>query len=295
MKEVKKNSPKAWILATRPKTLAASSVPVIVATALAAHFGQFNLIPASLCLAFALLAQIASNFCNDYFDFIKGSDDEDRLGPERAVASGWIDPGKLLYGMFGVIVIACALGLGLVYYGGWEMILVGVICVVSLVAYTAGPWPLAYHGLGDLFVLVFFGFVAAVFTFYLQTQTFHYLAFITGAVIGLGAVNILIINNLRDINTDIKSNKRTTIVIFGKAFGKWGYLLNGIIVCLLCLFFIDESVWAAFLPFLYLIPHYKTWKTMVAIDHGKELNVLIGKTSRNLLILGSLLSIGLLV
>jgi len=292
---VKKNSPKAWLLAARPKTLAAGSVPVLVASGLAAHFDQFKLIPAILCLLFALLAQIASNFSNDYFDFVKKTDDENRLGPARAVSSGWIDPKKMLYGTFVVIVLACFLGLGLIYYGGWEMILVGAICVVSLLAYTAGPWPLAYHGLGDLFVLVFFGFVAVVFSFFVQTQTFHLLAFVAGAVVGLAAVNILIINNYRDRDTDKKSNKNTTIVIFGENFGKWGYLINGFVACLLCLFFLRESLWAAVLPFLYLMPHYQTWKTMVAINRGKELNVLIGKTSRNMLILGLLLAIGLLI
>ena len=292
---VKKNSLKSWLLAARPKTLAAGSVPVLVASGLAAHFDQFKLIPAILCLLFALLAQIASNFSNDYFDFVKKTDDENRLGPARAVSSGWIDPKKMLFGTFVVIALACFLGLGLIYYGGWEMILVGAICVVSLLAYTAGPWPLAYHGLGDLFVLVFFGFVAVVFSFYVQTQTFHLLAFVAGAVVGLAAVNIMIINNYRDRDTDKKSNKNTTIVIFGENFEKWGYLINGIIACLLCLFFLRESVWAAILPFLYLMPHYKTWKTMVAINRGKELNILIGKTSRNMLILGLLLAIGLLI
>jgi len=283
------------LLAARPKTLAAGSVPVLVASGLAAHFDQFKLIPALLCLLFALLAQIASNFSNDYFDFVKKTDDENRLGPARAVSSGWIDPKKMLYGTFVVIVLACFLGLGLIFYGGWEMILVGAICVVSLLAYTAGPWPLAYHGLGDLFVLVFFGFVAVVFSFFVQTQTFHFLAFVAGAIVGLAAVNILIINNYRDRDTDKKSNKNTTIVIFGENFGKWWYLINGIVACLICLFFLRESVWAAVLPFLYLMPHYQTWKTMVAINRGKELNVLIGKTSRNMLILGLLLAIGLLI
>ena len=283
------------MLAARPKTLAAGSVPVLVASGLAAHFDQFKLIPALLCLLFALLAQIASNFSNDYFDFVKKTDDENRLGPARAVSSGWIDPKKMLYGTFVVIVLACFLGLGLIFYGGWEMILVGAICVVSLLAYTAGPWPLAYHGLGDLFVLVFFGFVAVVFSFFVQTQTFHFLAFVAGAIVGLAAVNILIINNYRDRDTDKKSNKNTTIVIFGENFGKWWYLINGIVACLICLFFLRESVWAAVLPFLYLMPHYQTWKTMVAINRGKELNVLIGKTSRNMLILGLLLAIGLLI
>ena len=295
MQIVEKNSPKAWLLAARPKTLAAGSVPVIVASALAAHFGQFDLIPALLCLIFALLAQIASNFSNDYFDFVKKTDDEDRLGPERAVASGWIDPGKMLSGTLLTIVIACLFGLGLIYYGGWEMIIVGAVCVVSLLAYSTGPYPLSYHGLGDLFVLVFFGFVAVVFTYYVQARTFNSFAFVAGAIVGLAAINILIINNYRDRDTDKKSHKNTTIVIFGEVFAKWYYLLNGFVACLLCLFFVHESVLAAILPFLYLIPHYKTWQKMIAINRGKALNPLLGETSRNLLILGLLLSIGLLI
>jgi 1,4-dihydroxy-2-naphthoate polyprenyltransferase len=295
MQTIEKNSFKAWILASRPKTLAAGSVPVIVASALAAHDGMFNLVPAILCLFFALLAQIASNFSNDYFDYKKKTDNEDRLGPARAVSSGWIDPGMMLVGIFVTITVACLFGMGLIWYGGWEMIIVGIVCVVSLLAYTAGPWPLAYNGLGDVFVLVFFGFVAVIFSNYVQTQLITPQAFICGGAVGLAAVNILILNNYRDRETDKKSNKKTTIVIFGEKFGRRFYLINGFISCILCLLFIAEgSYFAAFLPLLYLIPHILTWKKMVAIDKGKALNPLLGETSRNLLILGLLISAGLL-
>jgi 1,4-dihydroxy-2-naphthoate octaprenyltransferase len=296
MQTIEKNSLKAWILASRPKTLAAGSVPVIVATALAAHDGMLNIIPAILCLFFALLAQVASNFSNDYFDFKKKTDNEDRLGPARAVSSGWIDPGMMLIGIFVTITVACLFGMGLLWYGGWEMIIVGIVCVVSLLAYTAGPWPLAYNGLGDVFVLVFFGFVAVIFSYYVQTHLITPQAFICGGAVGLAAVNILILNNYRDRETDKKSNKKTTIVIFGEKFGRRLYLINGFISCLLCMYFIiEESYFAAFLPLLYLIPHILTWKKMVAIDKGKALNPLLGETSRNLLILGVLVSAGLLL
>ena len=140
MNRVPVNSINAWVLAARPKTLAAGSVPVIVASALAVHFGQFKLLPAVLCLLFALLSQIASNFSNDYFDFTKQTDNEARLGPARAVASGWIPPESMLAGTVVAIGLACLFGSGLIYYGGWAMILVGAVCVVSLLAYTAGPW-----------------------------------------------------------------------------------------------------------------------------------------------------------
>jgi 1,4-dihydroxy-2-naphthoate polyprenyltransferase len=296
MQTVKLNSFRAWMLATRPKTLAAGSVPVVVASALSVQNGKFNIFPAVLCLLFALLAQIASNFSNDYFDFVKKTDNEDRLGPARAVSSGWIEPKKMLYGISFTIALACFFGIGLIYYGGWEMIIVGTFCIVCLLAYTAGPWPLAYHGLGDVFVLVFFGFVAVVFSYYVQTNSFNYQAFVCGGAVGLAAVNILVINNFRDRDTDRKSNKETSIVIFGENFGKWFYLSNGIVACLLCLTFLYEgSFLAAFLPFIYLIPHFITWRKMIKINKGKALNSLIGETSRNLIVLGLLLSLGLIL
>jgi 1,4-dihydroxy-2-naphthoate octaprenyltransferase len=295
MATVKPNSARAWILAARPKTLAAGSVPVLVGSALALHFGQFRLVPAVLCLLFALFAQVASNFSNDYFDFSRKTDNEYRLGPARAVASGWIAPRYMLTGTLLAIALACFFGSGLIYYGGWEMILVGCVCVLSLLAYTAGPWPLAYHGLGDLFVLIFFGLVAVVFSFYVQTQTFEPLVFVAGLVVGLPAVNILIINNFRDYENDRACRKQTTVVLFGRQFGKWIYLANGVTTWLLLLLFVNESVWAAALPAIYLIFHYKSWKKMCAIWEGRALNILIGETSRNLLILGLLFAAGLLL
>ncbi len=289
---MKANSPKAWLLATRPKTLAAGSIPVVVASALAFHVGQFNWIPALLCLLFALLAQIASNFSNDYFDFVKKTDNETRLGPERAVASGWISPKAMQVATVVVIVLACCFGLGLVYYGGWWMILVGVICVLSLLAYTAGPFPFAYNGLGDIFVFVFFGLVAVTFSFFVQTGFFSVYALIAGSVVGLGAVNILILNNFRDRDTDRISNKCTTIVIFGEKFGKYFYLLNGLLAVVMCFFFFKEAFWAAILPLFYIPFHVTTWQTMCRMNRGRELNKILGLTARNLIFLGVLLSLG---
>lgn len=295
MNNVKTHSVKAWVLASRPKTLAAGSVPVIVASALAAHFGQFRPVPAVLCLLFALLAQIASNFSNDYFDFARQTDNADRLGPARAVASGWIAPRSMLTGTFVAVGLACLFGTGLVFYGGWQMVLVGAVCVVSLLAYTAGPWPLAYHGLGDLFVLIFFGLVAVVFSFYVQTGSFTPLVFVAGFIVGLPAINILIINNFRDYENDRACRKHTTIVLFGRAFGNWFYLVNGIAACLLCIAFVHTSIWAALLPQLYLLFHYRSWRKMRTIWKGRALNTLIGETARNLLILGLLFTVGVLM
>jgi 1,4-dihydroxy-2-naphthoate octaprenyltransferase len=292
---MKANSPKAWLLAARPKTLAAGSVPVVVASALAFHMGQFQWQPALLCLLFALLAQIASNFSNDYFDFVKKTDNETRLGPDRAVASGWISPKAMLVGTAVVIALACCFGFGLIYYGGWWMLLVGVVCVLSLLAYTAGPFPLAYNGLGDVFVFVFFGLVAVVFSFFVQTGFFSVYAFLAGCVVGLGAINILVLNNFRDRDTDQVSNKYTTIVIFGEKFGKYFYLTNGLLAVGICFFFFKEAFWASILPFIYLPFHITTWRTMCRINRGRELNKILGLTARNLIFLGVLLSLGFIL
>ncbi|MDR1678990.1 MAG: 1,4-dihydroxy-2-naphthoate polyprenyltransferase [Prevotellaceae bacterium] len=295
MKIVNKNSFRAWLLAMRPKTLAAGSVPVLVASALAQSVGSFRLLPAVLCLAFALLAQIASNFANDYFDFVKKTDDETRLGPARAVASGWISPQAMLRATLVAIVLACFAGLGLIAFGGWTMIIVGALCILALLAYTAGPYPLAYHGLGDVFVLVFFGLVAVVFSFFVQAGYFFPPAFIAGAVVGLGAVNILVVNNFRDRDTDRTSNKHTTIVIFGEVFGNYFYLINGIAAVVLCAFFFSHKPLAAILPLGYLPFHFTAWKKMRVIWRGRELNRILGRTAANLLLLGVLLSVGLLI
>jgi len=203
---------------------------------------------------------------------------------------------QMLIGLTVVIAVACFFGMGLVFYGGWKMILVGIVCVISLLAYTAGPWPLAYHGLGDVFVLLFFGFVPVVFTYYVQVGVFTPMVFLAGAVVGLQSVNILVVNNYRDRDTDKKSRKKTTIVVFGEAFGRRFYLMNGFIACLLSLlFWLDKAPWAALLPLLYLIPHISTWRKMVRIRQGKALNVLLGETARNLLLLALLLTIGFLL
>ena len=295
MGEVKRNSIKAWVLAARPKTLSASMVPVLVASAYAANQNAFQLKPAILCLLFALFAQIASNFSNDYFDFKKKTDSEKRLGPARAVSSGWIAPKNMVVGLVVSIFLACMAGIGLLPYGGLALIWVGVACIVALLAYTAGPWPLAYHGLGDVFVLVFFGLVAVSFTFYVQAFYFDNYATIAGFIVGFQQVNILVINNYRDRENDKACKKNTSIVLFGAAFGRNFYLINGLFSALLCLNFWNISIWAALLPFLFLIPHYKTWRKLCQIDSGTALNPLLGETSRNLLLLGTLFSIGLLL
>ena len=293
--DIKKNSILAWVLAFRPRTLSAGSIPVIVASALAYRDGSFRWVPALLCLFFSLLAQIASNLANDYFDYRYSSDSHSvRLGPARAVSSGWISPKAMLFAIVAVIILASIFGLGLIYYGGWEMIIVGIICVVSLIAYSAGPYPLSRNGLGDVFVLVFFGWVATAFTYYVQTIHFTPDVFLAGTIVGLGAVNILVLNNYRDYPTDLSEGKRTTVVIFGLRFGRVAYLTNGILATILCIFLMRNGHCAYLLSLLSLPVHIKTWYG-ICHTKGVALNRYLGLTSRNLLLLGLLITLGNLI
>lgn len=277
---MKKNSFAAWLEAARPRTLPASVSPVIVGCALAWHDGAFQAVPAFLCLMVALLAQIASNFANDYFDFKKGADTEERLGPERAVASGWIEPKQMLKGTFLTLGLSCLAGCMLLFYGGWELIPVGIAIAICVLAYSAGPYPLAYNGWGDVCVLLFYGVIPVCFTYYVQTNTFSLLSFLLAIAIGLLSVNILVVNNYRDYEQDKKANKRTTIVLFGRRFGLLLYLLNGLIALLFILPLVDglsPMSWQFFLMGGYFVLFYLVWREMRATE-GKGLNKTLGKT-----------------
>jgi len=205
-----------WIAAARPRTLPAAVAPVLAASALAWRDGDFALFPALACLAFALLIQIGTNFANDYYDFVKGADTAERVGPRRAVAAGLVAPATMKRAMIGVFIAAFLIGLTLLGYGGWPLFTIGVASIVCGVAYTGGPYPLGYNGLGDVFVFIFFGLVAVGATYYVQTGVITPEAWIIGAGIGALAANILVVNNYRDAETDAKAGKRTLVVRFGK-------------------------------------------------------------------------------
>ena len=283
---------KDWISAARPRTLPASASPVIAASAYAFYAGTFRWVPAVLCLLFALLAQVASNMANDYFDYVKGSDKAGRVGPRRAVASGDITPRSMLMGTFCVLGVACAVGLGLVFFAGWQLIPIGVIIAVFALAYTAGPYPLAYHGLGDVAVFLFCGLVAVNMTYYVQALQFDADVFLLSIAMGLLSINILLVNNYRDMEEDAAANKRTTVVLFGRRFALWWYFVNGLVAVLLlfpCL--ADFGIAYIFLPaIVYLFLHIKTG---LAIKQrvGEALNPLLGATARNLLVFTILVSV----
>ncbi len=209
-----------WLAATRPRTLPAAVAPVLVGSALAWRAGHFVGPAAGICLAFALLVQVGTNFANDYFDFIKGADTPARVGPRRAVAAGLVRPAVMRHAMLAVFAAAFCVGLTLLRYGGWPLLAIGVASIASGLAYTGGPWPLGYRGLGDVFVFVFFGLVAVGATFFVQTGRVTVAALAAAAGVGALASNILLVNNYRDADTDARADKRTLVVRLGRPFAR---------------------------------------------------------------------------
>jgi 1,4-dihydroxy-2-naphthoate polyprenyltransferase len=214
----------AWLLAIRPRTLPAAVAPVLVGAAMAGTHGVFALLPAVAALVGALLIQVATNLANDYFDHLKGGDTEARVGPTRVVQSGLLSAEAVWRATVLTLVAATGVGVYLVWMGGWPILVVGLLSLACAVAYTGGPYPLAYHGLGDLFAFVFFGPVAVAGTVWVQGRVFHPEFVLAGAGVGALITAILVVNNLRDRETDAAAGKRTTAVRFGVAGTRAFYL-----------------------------------------------------------------------
>lgn len=282
-----------WILAARPKTLAAALIPVTTATALAFAEGHGQWILALLCCLFAALMQVAANFINDLFDFTRGSDRDDRLGPERACAQGWITPRAMKRGIAVVLILACAAGCSLLPFGGWPLVGIGTACVVFAFLYTT---LLSYMGCGDLLVWIFFGFVPVCGTYFVQAGDITPSVWWLAAATGLVTDTLLVLNNYRDREQDALSGKRTLIVALGERFGSHFYWWQGVLACLCTsmLFFYSHPL-AALLPWFYLVPHYLTWRNMVRIHRGRGLNRILGLTSRNMLFFALLFILGCLI
>lgn len=295
---VKTNSVKAWLLATRPKTLSAAAVPVMIGTAFAWRntSEQFNWIPAILCLLFAWIMQIDSNLVNDYFDFKKGNDDETRLGPKRACSEGWITSGAMVWGILITTLLGCMTGIPLILYGGLEMVMVGIACVVFCFLYTT---LFSYHGLGDILVLLFFGIIPVCCTYYVCMPLHQQIP--TGEVIassiacGLAIDALLIVNNYRDIDNDRSNGKITLAVRLGESktrrlYESIGYIAAGIMIILV---FFDLYQTDKFIPtyaiyLIYIILHRQSYQEMKRINKGAKLNQVLGLTARNILVFGIL-------
>ena len=302
---VRVNSLKAWILAARPKTLTGAAVPVMIGIACAvALYGWcgIRVVPAVLCMLFALIMQVDANFVNDYFDFMKGTDDERRLGPKRACAQGWITASAMRRGLLVTTLLACAVGLPLVYYGGWEMIMVGLACVVFCFLYTIS---FSYIGLGDLLVLVFFGIVPVCMTYWLTAPptaltSIPFAVVLLSLACGLIIDTLLVVNNYRDIDNDRRAGKRTLIVRIGERGGLIMYLLLGLagtIMAIAGVVFLHwhDGQWTQSLLIVYAPFHTWAFNEMRRIRNGADLNRVLGMTARNMFIFGILTSAALVL
>lgn len=240
-------------------------------------------------LPFAVLAQVASNFANEYFDYVNGSDKKGREGFRRGVTEGDITPRAMLRATFGTLATACAVGCCLIPFGGWQLIPIGVVVAVFALAYSAGPYPLSRVGLGDVAVLVFFGFVPVCLTYYVQTGEITGNVAAASAAVGLMGCNVLIVNNYRDMEDDREAGKRTTVVRFGRRVAAIAYLLFGIAAVWLTAPLWAEKFWIFFIaPAIYLCLHYSTWQC-IRRSRGAALNPLLGATARNMLVYSLLL------
>jgi 1,4-dihydroxy-2-naphthoate octaprenyltransferase len=298
--KINTNSAKAWLLAARPKTLSGAAVPVMIGVALAYVDAQFygdevfSWVAAILCFLFAFTMQIDANFINDFFDFANGTDNnETRLGPRRACAMGWVKLDAMKKTIAATTCLACVIGLPLVWFGGLEMILIGIICVVFCFLYTTH---FSYMGLGDVLVLVFFGIVPVCVSYYLQLHTVTWQVFLASLACGLVIDALLIVNNFRDRDTDREAGKNTIIVRMGEKAGLQLYLGVGIGAMILGgTFWMNGHPLAFFLPFVYFIFHVFTYLKIKRIYQGKALNMCLSETARNIFIYGLCVSIGLLI
>lgn len=277
---------KSWIEAVRLHTLPISISGVFAGISCALISGNFAFTPAILCLLFAITAQITANLANDYFDFKNGIDDKDRDGFKRVLTVGEISPNEMKIGTIISFILTSIIGCCLLFFGKWWMLPVGIIIVIFALAYSAGPYPLSHHGLGDIAVLIFFGIVPVTLTCYLLNGNWSnlYLSLPTSIASGLLAVNVLIVNNYRDVESDAKNNKRTTAVIFGREKMGIAYLASGIIAMLL-LFPIWRifSYYGLIIPIIYIFLHVNTWKQLIH-NEGSVLNGVLQKTAMNMII-----------
>ncbi len=286
----------SWILASRPRTLPAALVPVMVGSALAIYHGIFFPAYSIVALLCSILIQIGTNFTNDLYDYLKGTDTAERKGPLRVLASGLISVKEMKWGIFFVFFTAFLLGLYLVYSVGLMILWIGIFSIVAGLAYTAGPFPLAYNGLGDLFVFFFFGIVGTVGTYYLHAQQFTSLAFLISLPVGGLITNILIVNNYRDIEEDKTAGKNTLAVLFGREFSRYEYvffILVSFFIPFLLHFKYDFNIWI-FLPYITL-PLAITLVKMIYALTGIQLNKTLELSAKFSALYGLLLSIGIIL
>jgi len=286
-----------WILAARPKTLPAAAAPVLVGTALAARNGQFDPLVFAATLATAILLQIGANFANDVFDFLKGAD-KDRIGPTRVTQSGLLSARQMLIGTAVVFLAATLLGVYLVAVGGVPIVVIGVCAILAALAYTAGPFPLAYHGLGDVFAFLFFGVIAVSGTHLLQAGAVDATTVLASAPTALLVTNIIVVNNLRDIDTDRAANKRTLAVRIGDRRTRIEYVAFMAIAYLTPLLLWAIGLLAGpggMLTWLSLPVGVTLARDLWRTPRSPALNPILGRTAQFNLLFSALFSVGLIV
>jgi 1,4-dihydroxy-2-naphthoate octaprenyltransferase len=290
------NKLQIWLLAIRPKTLPAAAAPVIVGSAVAIMESQFKLATGLAALAGALLLQIGANLANDVFDFHRGADNESRLGPTRVTQAGLLTPGQVLTGMWIVFGLAIAFGIYLVSIAGWAVIAIGIFSILVALAYTGGPYPLGYYGLGDVAVFIFFGPVAVCGTYYVQAGTVSTAAVWASIPMGLLTVAILVVNNLRDIATDRIVRKKTLAVRLGEQGAQWEYALCllGAYLIPLVMGLIGVSSFWVLLSWLSVPTAIKLMRTMITVK-GRALNKTLAGTGQLELLYGVLFGLGLVL
>ena len=293
----------AWILATRPRTLSAAAAPVVAGSGFAAFDGVFAPSPALAALLGALFIQIATNLANDYYDFVKGGDTAERLGPVRVTQAGILPPEAVLRGMLVTLGLATLTGLYLASVAGWPVIAIGLVSMFMGVCYTGGPYPLSYHGLGDVFVFVFFGPVATATTYYVQAQAWSPGAIVAGAGLGAFSTAMLVVNNLRDRETDGAAGKRTLAVRFGDGFSVLQYFASltvAAVVPVAGVVMMDWSPWTL-LALAGWLPCIPAGSRVVAVLRAPEavdrrtLNPALGMTARGVALYGAGLGVGALL
>jgi 1,4-dihydroxy-2-naphthoate octaprenyltransferase len=287
----------AWILAARPKTLPAALSPVIVGAALAWADGVFDLLPALAAAAGALLLQILSNFANDYSDFFRGADTAERLGPIRVTAAGLISPRELRLGIGVVIALAVLLGLYLVWVGGWPILAIGVTAILAALAYTGGPFPFGYYGLGELFCFLYFGVAAVCGTYYVQAHSLPLFVLLASVPVGLLVTAILVVNNYRDIDTDRRAGKYTLAVRLGRRGARIEY-----VALLVVAYAIPVLLWLRFgfntwllLPWLTLPLAVRLVRTLATATDGPTLNKTLAGTAQLGLLFSLLFALGIVL
>jgi 1,4-dihydroxy-2-naphthoate polyprenyltransferase len=286
-----------WILAIRPRTLPAAIAPVVVGWSLAARFGQFKALPALATLACALLLQIGANLINDVVDYEKGLDTGERLGPLRVTQSGLLSSRQVWTGVFTTFGLAALFGFFLVWSAGWAALIIGLACILVAVCYTTGPYPLAYHGLGDLAALVFFGWISVCGTAWAVGGVLPLVAWLCGLGVGALVVNILVINNTRDMESDQRAGRKNIPVIFGQRGSMIEYTIMQVVSYLVPLLAFGlgfSSLWVL-LPFLTLAEAASLNQNLRKTPPGKAYNPLLGRTARQALVYSVLLAVGIVL